>query len=215
MMIGRQTFILVHAATLGVMTWNSNAMAQQKTARTCQTEWRANKAANQANGITEKVYVAQCRGGDGSTQPTAPAPTAATPRLGQAMATTGQKTVKECQKEWKANLVSNQAGGVTEKMFIAQCRARDAAVQPSPPTAGTGTTQTSSGPKTGKSCQAEWRANKANNQANGVTERAYVAECRGGGAPVHQSIAPPAGPTDAAAAPATPRSKPNSNGTSN
>ncbi len=39
------------------------ALAQQKTVRACQQEWRANKAENQAKGITEKSYVQQCRSG--------------------------------------------------------------------------------------------------------------------------------------------------------
>jgi hypothetical protein len=38
-----------------------SAHAQQKTAKACQEEWRANKAANQAAGKTEKAYVAECR----------------------------------------------------------------------------------------------------------------------------------------------------------
>jgi hypothetical protein len=54
------------------------ALAQQKTAKACQAEWRANKAANQAAGITEAAYVAQCRAGGSATAP-APAPTAAQP----------------------------------------------------------------------------------------------------------------------------------------
>ncbi|HXX09286.1 MAG TPA: hypothetical protein VEJ43_14620 [Pseudolabrys sp.] len=40
------------------------AIAQQKTVKACQEEWRANKADNQAKGITEKAYVTQCRGGE-------------------------------------------------------------------------------------------------------------------------------------------------------
>src|SRR5271169_2377256 len=70
------------------MTLSSHAIAQQKTAKECREEWRANKAANQASGVTEKAYVAQCRGGAAAAQPTAapvpppapapaPAPTAA------------------------------------------------------------------------------------------------------------------------------------------
>jgi hypothetical protein len=52
----------------------SQTLAQQKTIEACQQEWRANRAVNQTNGITEKSFVAQCRGG-GSPQPTsAPAP---------------------------------------------------------------------------------------------------------------------------------------------
>lgn len=52
------------------------SLAQQKTAKQCAQEWRADKAANQAKGITEKAYVAQCRSGAAAAQPTA-APTAA------------------------------------------------------------------------------------------------------------------------------------------
>jgi hypothetical protein len=33
------------------------ALAQQKTETACQAQWRADKSANQAKGITEKVYV--------------------------------------------------------------------------------------------------------------------------------------------------------------
>jgi hypothetical protein len=38
-----------------------SAIAQQKSAAACRAEWRANKAANQAAGKTEKAYVAECR----------------------------------------------------------------------------------------------------------------------------------------------------------
>jgi hypothetical protein len=41
----------------------SPALAQPKTAKECRTEWQANKADNQAKGVTAKAYVAQCRSG--------------------------------------------------------------------------------------------------------------------------------------------------------
>jgi hypothetical protein len=69
----RHIAVVMCTALLGLMTLSSYAIAQQKTARECREEWRANKAANQANGVTEKAYVAQCRGG------TAPAQTTAAP----------------------------------------------------------------------------------------------------------------------------------------
>ena len=90
----RQIAVVMYAAVFGVLMLSSHAMAQQKTAATCQEEWRANKAANQANGVTEKAYVANCRGGAAPPQTTAapaapsasvpapsaaPAPTAAVP----------------------------------------------------------------------------------------------------------------------------------------
>jgi hypothetical protein len=70
--------VFLCSAVLGFMMMFSHAIAQQKTVRACQEEWRANKAANQANGVTEKAYVAQCRAGGAPAQTTqAPAtPTA-------------------------------------------------------------------------------------------------------------------------------------------
>jgi hypothetical protein len=79
----RQIAFVMCSAVLGIMTLSSHAMAQQKTVKACQAEWRANKTANQANGVTEKAYVDQCRGGAAPAQttaappPAAPAPTAA------------------------------------------------------------------------------------------------------------------------------------------
>ena len=55
-----------------------SALAQQKTAKECSAEWRANKADNQAKGITERAYVTQCRTGTpGPSSAAAPAPTPA------------------------------------------------------------------------------------------------------------------------------------------
>jgi hypothetical protein len=65
---------LVCSAVLGVALLSSPAFAQQKTVKACQEEWRANKTANQAKGITEKSYVAQCR--TGTSAGTIPAPAA-------------------------------------------------------------------------------------------------------------------------------------------
>jgi hypothetical protein len=82
----RQTAVVMCSVVLGLMTLSSYAIAQQKTAKECREEWKANKAANQANGVTEKAYVAQCHGGAAPAQTTtapaaspapAPAPTAA------------------------------------------------------------------------------------------------------------------------------------------
>jgi len=127
--MSRKIVVVMCAAVLGLMTVSSHAIAQQKTAKECREEWRANKAANQANGVTEKAYVAQCRGGAAPAQTTAaptpqpapaPAPTAAAP---------GQKTAKECREEWRANKAANQANGVTEKAYVAQCRGGAAPAQ--------------------------------------------------------------------------------------
>jgi hypothetical protein len=104
------------------------AAAQQKTVAACRDEWRANKAANQAAGITEKAYVAQCRGGTAPAQTTAvPAAPPTAPKA--AAPGTGQKTVAACRDEWRANKPANQAAGITEKAYVAQCRGGAAPAQ--------------------------------------------------------------------------------------
>src|SRR5262249_61822179 len=71
------TALLRSLAIIGLVALPSTAaFAQQKTVKQCTEEWRANKADNQAKGITEKAFVAQCRPG-GTAAPPAPAPTPA------------------------------------------------------------------------------------------------------------------------------------------
>ena len=55
---------IICSAIIGASFLAVPAVAQQKTIKACQEEWRANKTDNQAKGITEKAYVAQCRGGE-------------------------------------------------------------------------------------------------------------------------------------------------------
>ena len=66
-----QIFTALATATL-VSLALASAPASAKTAKACQKEWQADKAAMQAAGKTEKAYVAECRG----TTATAAAPAA-------------------------------------------------------------------------------------------------------------------------------------------
>lgn len=76
-------FTLVCSIIVGASFLSFPGLAQEKTAKTCQLEWRANKAANQTKGITEKAYVAQCRAGTTTTAPAPTVPTATTsPKAG-------------------------------------------------------------------------------------------------------------------------------------
>ena len=120
--------ITICTALLGLAVLSSPVLAQQKTVKACQDEWRANKADNQAKGITEKGYVAQCRTGGPAAQPASvpaakptPAPVAAT------------KTVKTCQDEWRANKAAYQTGRITEKVYVAKCRAGETVALPTTP----------------------------------------------------------------------------------
>jgi hypothetical protein len=117
------------------------------------------------------------------------------------------KTAKDCKAEWQADKAGMQSRGVTQKAYIEQCKggAEPAAAAPSakpmeapPPLSAEATT---GGSKTAKDCKAEWQADKAGMKARGVTQRAYVEQCRGGATPVvaaPQATSPvpaPAAPT--------------------
>src|SRR5216683_390907 len=72
---------IICSAVVGVSFLSLPAVAQQKTVKACQEEWRANKDANQAKGITEKAYVTQCRAAGTVAAPAAPmAPPPAPPK---------------------------------------------------------------------------------------------------------------------------------------
>jgi hypothetical protein len=191
----------------------STAPAFAKTAKECTGEWRADKAGMQARGVTEKAYVEQCKAG---AEPTAAAPAAkpaetASPAAPRQATATGSKTAKDCTAEWRADKAGMQARGVTEKAYVEQCKegATPTVSTPAPkpsvaaPAAPSPTTSTSSSQKTAKECLAEWRADKAGMQARGITEKAYVEQCKvGGGMPSATTLEPK--PTAAAPTPSRP-----------
>ena len=116
-------------ALLSIVTISfAPALAQQKTVKACEEEWRANKDANQAKGITEKAYVEQCHGQAGATVPKVEA---APPKATKTAApTAAEKTVKACEEEWRANKAANQAKGITEKAYVEQCHGGGAIAAP-------------------------------------------------------------------------------------
>jgi hypothetical protein len=127
---------LLGAALLGFMTCSGPALAQEKTAKACQEEWRANKDANQAAGITEKAYVDKCRGaGAAATPPATPAATTTTAPAAPGSAAPEQKSAKACQDEWRGNKAAYQAGGITEKAYVDKCRAGETVAIPAVPPA--------------------------------------------------------------------------------
>jgi hypothetical protein len=208
-----QNGLLIAAAVVASIFTSSSAFT--KTAKDCTAEWRADKAGMQARGVTEKAYVEQCKGGG---EPGAPVgkPTQAAPPAPTQATTPGTKTAKDCTAEWRADKAGMQARGVTEKAYVEQCKggSAPAASAPAPrPTAAapppaTPPSQSSAAPsqKTAKECTVEWRADKAGMQARGVTEKAYVDQCKNGGT-MPSATAPE--PTPAAApAPAPSRAAP-------
>ena len=130
--------VMIACAIAGASLLSFPAIAQQKTVKACQEEWRANKDANQAKGVTEKAYVTQCRAAGSAT--TTPAPSTSQKKTASEKKTStaappaadGQKTAKACRDEWRANKDANQAKGVTEKAYITQCRSGGTVAAPAP-----------------------------------------------------------------------------------
>ena len=122
------------------------------------------------------------------------------------------KTAKDCVAEWRADKAGMQARGMTEKAYVDNCKV-DAAplAAPATPAAAAPTTALPSStsapknalgnPKTSKDCIAEWRSDKAGMQARGMTEKAYVDQCRSSSEP---TVAAPIAPKPTVAAPALP-----------
>jgi len=195
-----RTLVGATAAALIITTFAAPPalLAQQKTAKECRQEWRVNKDANKKAGVTEKDYVAKCRGAAGTASTQAPAAGSATSPAAQV------KTAKECREEWRANKDANKKAGVTEKDYVAKCRGGEAAASaaaPAAPSSGANAPEPAGRSKTAKACRDEWRANRESNRAAGVTEKDYVANCRAGGT-ASRSAQPPAAPSQSAAAPA-------------
>src|SRR5712691_9065225 len=101
----RRLLVLVcSVAMLGIAS--VSAAAQQKTAKQCNDEWTANKAAIQASGKTKKVFIAECRGSAPAATAAPAAPKPAT-TSGTTKPTGGHEAEvareRACGKEWKAD----------------------------------------------------------------------------------------------------------------
>ena len=56
--------------------------------------------------------------------------------LALASAPAAAKTIKDCQKEWRADKVAMQAAHKTEKAYVAECRGSPQAAAPTPKDSG-------------------------------------------------------------------------------
>jgi len=91
---------------------------------------------------------------------------------------THAKTVRACQEEWRVAKAANQAAGITEKDYVAKCRA-GAAPAAAPMTA----TKKPADPQEAehareRACAADWKAAKASGRVTaGMTWPTYWSEC--------------------------------------
>lgn len=137
----KMSFILIMcSAMFGAFVLSSPVIAQQKTVKACQEEWRANRAANEKAGITQKSYVEKCRAESAAAKPAGTKPAAkpaAAPKPAATQPKTPQKTVRACQDEWRANRAANEAAGITQKAYVEKCRAGTTTARPAPASAPT------------------------------------------------------------------------------
>ena len=105
-----------------------------------------------------------------------------------------KKTVKACEEEWRANKAANEAAKITEKAYVAKCRAeaeKPAAAAPTAAPAAPAATTKMAPAATKKStdgrqaeyareraCGADWKADKAAGKVpTGMTWPKYWSEC--------------------------------------
>jgi hypothetical protein len=103
-----------------------------------------------------------------------------------ASASAQQRSVQECQGEWRANAAEFRQRGVSEKAYVALCNAGMIVQQPSMPSAGLAPAPSAAAPpsiKTAKACQADWQANKAVYQAAKITQADQMQMCLAGTLP--------------------------------
>ena len=128
-MKSRSRFIMCSAVILSIAALSAApALAQKKTVKACQEEWQANKAANQANKVTEKAYVAKCRAEEATAQPAAaPATTSAKPAAGKPKDGRQAEYAREraCGQDWKADKAAGKIpAGMKWPQYWSECDKR-------------------------------------------------------------------------------------------
>lgn len=130
---------MICAAFAGMMLLSAPVVAQQKTVKSCEDEWKANKEANQAKKITEKAYVEKCRADSAAKPAATPATAPAKPSAAEvgkkpvapaASRAASGKTVKACEDEWKADKAANQGKKITQKAYVEKCRGESTTAAP-------------------------------------------------------------------------------------
>jgi hypothetical protein len=108
------------AAAASIAILAAASQAQQKTARACEAEWRANKAAIQGSGKTKKAFMVECRAGTG--QPAAARQAQPAPDQSAAPLTPRQAARERAARNRRATATSAGAGEfATEAQAKAHC----------------------------------------------------------------------------------------------
>ena len=115
---------IICSAIIGALAFSFPVHAQQKTAKACQEEWRANKADNQAKGVTEKAYVTQCRSGAATAQPQSPSPASSSSQSTTAPAAPAATTAAKPATQQRGTPATAAPAGDNQYVAEAQAKAR-------------------------------------------------------------------------------------------
>jgi hypothetical protein len=139
--MNKRSWLIVCSALIfsGVVFSATPVLAQQKTVKACQEEWRANKAANVAAKITEKAYVAKCRAESAkpATAKTTTTPPASPPATKPAATTKKPADGRQaeyareraCAADWKADKAAKKVpAGTTWPKYWSECNKRKKAM---------------------------------------------------------------------------------------
>ena len=194
--------VVVASALMGLASLSLPGLAQDQVLKNCREEWRASQAALRANGINQKVFIADCQAA-AAARAGAKSTGAGSPdgRTNETAAATGatagtKKSTRACREEWRANQTALRANGMTEKVYVAQCQgaAGNASAQsPASPDSQTNPASATLPHATAgetlkvKACVEEWRTKRRTKRAadelRGLTKKAYIEQCVSGSTP--------------------------------
>ena len=107
-----RTIAVIGAAFVGAALLSFPSVAQQKTVKACTRRMAGEQGRKPGQGrYAQGLRDAVPRGRRGTDRNAAPAATASQKTTAAAPAATGQKTVKACVEEWRANKAANEAKG--------------------------------------------------------------------------------------------------------
>ncbi len=103
------------AAAASIAILSTASQAEQKTAKACEADWKANKATIQGSGKTKKAFMVECRSGTGQAA-AAPSPAAAAPAQPQANTAPAAAPTRTARRTRQGTTISTGAGEYATEM---------------------------------------------------------------------------------------------------
>jgi hypothetical protein len=128
----KHLILVVGSALIGLTISVSSGSAQDEALKSCREDWRASQAAIRANGMNQKMFMADCQAAAAARSGAATSPgrpeSQTEPTSATVPATNAGETlrVKACVEEWRTKRRTkrgiDELQGLTEKAYIEQCR---------------------------------------------------------------------------------------------